>query len=46
MKRQLTFIILSLFLLAGCTKEELLPTEIKVNMESETGSSARFTVAP
>lgn len=46
MKRQLTFIILSLFLLAGCTKEELLPTEIKVKMESVTGSRARFTVAP
>lgn len=46
MKHQLTFIILSLFLLGGCTKEELLPTEIKVKMESVTGSRARFTVAP
>lgn len=46
MKRQLTFIILSLFLLGGCTKEEILPTEIKVKMESVTGTRARFTVAP
>lgn len=46
MKRQLTFIILSLFLLGGCTKEELLPTEIKVKAEAVTGSRARFTVAP
>ncbi len=46
MKRQLTLIVLSLFLLAGCQKEELLPVEIKVEVESVTGSRARFTVAP
>ena len=46
MKRQLTLIVLCLSLLAGCQKEELLPTEIKVKAESVTGSRARFTVAP
>lgn len=46
MKRQLIFIVLSLFLLAGCHKEELLPTEIKVKAELVTGSRARITVAP
>lgn len=46
MKRQLTLIVLSLFLLAGCQKGELLPTEIKVEAESIGGTRARFTVAP
>ena len=46
MKRQFILIVLSLFLLAGCHKEELLPTEIKVKAESVTGSRARITVAP
>jgi hypothetical protein len=46
MKRLLLFIVLSLLLFAGCQREELLPTEIKVKMESLTSSRARFTVAP
>lgn len=46
MKRQFILIVLSLFLLAGCQKGELLPTEIKVKAESVSGSRARFTVAP
>lgn len=46
MKRLLLFSILSLLLLAGCQRDELLPTEIKVKMESLTSSRVRFTVAP
>jgi hypothetical protein len=46
MKRQLTLIVLSLFLLAGCQRGELLPTEIKVEAESIGGTRARFTLAP
>ena len=46
MKRLLFFTILSLLLFTGCQKEELLPTEIKVKMESVTSSRVRFTVAP
>lgn len=46
MKRQLTLIVLSLFLLTGCQKGELLPTEIKVEAESIDGTRARFTLAP
>lgn len=46
MKRLLLFIVLSLLLFAGCQREELLPTEIKVKMESLTSSRVRFTVAP
>ena len=46
MKRLLTFTVLGLLLFAGCQKEELLPTEIRVKVESVTGSRARFTVAP
>jgi len=33
-------------LFAGCQREELLPAEIRVQLESVTGSRARFTVAP
>ena len=46
MKRLLLFSVLSLLLLAGCQRDELLPTEIKVKMESLTSSRVRFTVAP
>lgn len=46
MKRLLSLTILSLLLFAGCKQEELLPTEIKVEMESVSGSRVRFTVAP
>lgn len=45
MKRLFNLIILSLVLLASCNKEEIRPTEIKVQVESVTGSRARFTVA-
>lgn len=45
MKRKYIFIILSLVLLAACDKEDIRPTEIKVQVESVTGSRARFTVA-
>lgn len=45
MKRLFNLIILSLVLLAGCNKEVIRPTEIKVQVESVTGSRARFTVA-
>ena len=45
MKRLYIFIILSLVLLTSCNKEEIRPTEIKVQVESVTGSRARFTVA-
>lgn len=46
MKRSLTLIILSLFLLTGCEQEDTLRTEIKVKLESVAGTRARFTVAP
>lgn len=46
MKRLSLLIILSLILLTACKKEELLPTTIKVQLESVSGSRARFTVAP
>lgn len=45
MKRLFNLIILSLVLLVSCNKEEIRPTEIKVQVESVTGSRARFTVA-
>ena len=45
MKRLSIFIILSLLLLTACNKEEIRPTEIKVQLESVSGSRARFTVA-
>ena len=46
MKRLLNLIILSLVLFTGCNKDELLPTKINVQLESVSGSRARFTVAP
>lgn len=46
MKRLSIFIILSMVLLTACNKEEVRPTEIKVQLESVSGSRARFTVAP
>jgi hypothetical protein len=46
MKRLINLIILSLVLLTACNKEEIRPTEIKVEIESVSGSRARFTVAP
>lgn len=46
MKRTFTLLILSLLLLAGCQQEDTHPTEIKVKLESATGSRARFTVVP
>ena len=45
MKRQLTLIVLSLFLLAGCQKGELLPTEIKVEAESIDGTEYTLVIA-
>jgi hypothetical protein len=33
-------------LFSGCQKEELLPTEIKVKLETVTGTRVRFTIAP
>lgn len=46
MKRILSILVLSLLLFAGCQKEELRPTEIKVKVETVTGTRVRFTVAP
>lgn len=46
MKRLLSFFVLSLLLFASCQKEEFLPTEIKVKIETVTGSRVRFTVTP
>lgn len=46
MKRLFNLIILSLVLFSACKKEENRPTEIKVQLESVSGSRARFTVAP
>ena len=46
MKRPLSLIVLSLLLFAGCHRDETLPTDIKVKVESVSGSRARITVAP
>lgn len=45
MKKLFNLIILSLALLTACNKEEIRPTEIKIQLESVSGSRARFTVA-
>lgn len=37
---------LSLLLFAGCQKEELLPTELRVKIETVTGTRVRFTMSP
>lgn len=44
MKRLFNLFFLSLVLLAACNKEEIRPTTIKVQIESVSGSRARFTV--
>ncbi|MBR6175978.1 MAG: hypothetical protein IKQ52_10435 [Bacteroidales bacterium] len=46
MKRPLSLIVLSLLLFAGCHRDETLPTDIKVKVESVSGSRSRITVAP
>ena len=46
MKRILSLMVLGLLLFAGCQREELLPTELKVKIETVTGTRVRFTVAP
>lgn len=46
MKRPYILIVFTLFILAACSKDETLPTVIKVQLESVSGSRARFTVAP
>lgn len=45
MKRPYILILFG-FLLAACSKEETLPTVINVQLESVSGSRARFTVTP
>lgn len=46
MKRPYILILFSLFLLSACSKDETDPTVIKVQMESVSGSRARFTITP
>lgn len=45
-KRLFCLMILSLSLLTGCNREEVIPAEIKVNVEKVTGSRASITVVP
>lgn len=46
MRHPYILILYSLILLAACSKDETEPTVIKVQLESVSGSRARFTVAP
>lgn len=46
MKRHLLLLAFAVLALASCSKEGTEPTTLKVEIESVTGSRARFTIAP